>query len=209
MTIFGYDENEMRNLIRDNSTKAYLRYAKQLSYDQKEAFEQYQADTNKANAKADSKARVKGVWFEDEFKRIYPYNSLACNVIGFATSDGGTGNGGIEQSYNDSLVGTNGREYGYLNDDSNLERVIKPAENGNTVVSTIDVNIQNAVEKRINEWMADPGSEHIGVVVMNPNNGEVLAMANNSMFESEQSEEARRTAYRWKKKLREDGLKGG
>ena len=67
VTIFGYDENEMRNLIRDNSTKAYLRYAKQLSYDQKEAFEQYQADTNKANAKADSKARVKGVWFEDEF----------------------------------------------------------------------------------------------------------------------------------------------
>lgn len=49
------------------------------------------------------------------------------------------------------------REYGYLNDDSNLERVIKPAENGNTVVSTIDVNIQNAVEKRINEWMAGSG----------------------------------------------------
>lgn len=104
-------------------------------------------------------------------------------MIGFATSDGGTGNGGIEQSYNDSLVGTNGREYGYLNDDSNLERVIKPAENGDTIVSTIDVNIQNAVEKRINEWMSDPGSEHIGVMVMNPNNGEVLAMANNSMFD--------------------------
>lgn len=205
VTIFGYDENEMRNLIRDNSTKAYLRYTKQLSYDQKEAFEQYQADTNKANAKADSKARVKGVWFEDEFKRIYPYNSLACNVIGFATSDGGTGNGGIEQSYNDSLVGTNGREYGYLNDDSNLERVIKPAENGNTVVSTIDVNIQNAVEKRINEWMADPGSEHIGVVVMNPNNGEVLAMANNSMFDLNNPRSAADSFS--EEELREMGLK--
>lgn len=182
-TVFGYDETEMRNLIRDNSAKAYLRYARQLSYDQKEAFEQYQSDTNKVNAKADSKARVKGIWFEDEFKRIYPYNSLACNVVGFATSDGGSGNGGIEQSYNDSLIGTNGREYGYLNDDSNLERVIKPAQNGNTVVSSIDVNIQNAVEKRINEWMAETGSEHVGVVVMNPNNGEVLAMANDSMFD--------------------------
>lgn len=60
VTIFGYDENEMRNLIRDNSTKAYLRYAKQLSYDQKEAFEQYQADTNKANAKADSRPGSRG-----------------------------------------------------------------------------------------------------------------------------------------------------
>lgn len=183
VTVFGYDDSEMRSLIRDNSAKAYLRYARQLSYDQKEAFEQYQSDTNKANAKADSKARVKGIWFEDEFKRIYPYNSLACNVVGFATSDGGTGNGGIEQSYNDSLIGTNGREYGYLNDESNLERVIKPAQNGNTVVSSIDVNIQNAVEKRINEWMAETGSEHVGVVVMNPNNGEVLAMANDSMFD--------------------------
>ncbi len=76
VTVFGYDDSEMRSLIRDNSAKAYLRYARQLSYDQKEAFEQYQSDTNKANAKADSKARVKGIWFEDEFKRIYPYNSL-------------------------------------------------------------------------------------------------------------------------------------
>ena len=46
VTVFDYDETEMKNLIRDNSGKAYLRYAKQLSYDQKEAFEQYQSDTN-------------------------------------------------------------------------------------------------------------------------------------------------------------------
>ena len=102
-------------------------------------------------------------------------------------------------------MGTNGREYGYLNDDSNLERVIKPAENGNTVVSTIDVNIQNAVEKRINEWMADPGSEHIGVVVMNPNNGEVLAMANNSMFDLNNPRSAADSFS--EEELREMGLK--
>ena len=181
--VFGYDATTMRNLILDNPKSSYVRYARQLSYDQKEAFETLQTETNKANAKNDSSARVKGVWFEDEYKRIYPYNSLACNVIGFATSDGGTGNGGIEQFYNDSLVGNNGREYGYLNDDSNLERVIKSAENGSTVVSSIDVNIQNVVEKRINEWQSDPGSDHIGVVVMNPNNGEILAMANDKLFD--------------------------
>ena len=109
VTVFGYDDSEMRSLIRDNSAKAYLRYARQLSYDQKEAFEQYQSDTNKANAKADSKARVKGIWFEDEYKRIYPYNSLACNVIGFTSSDGSVGTGGIGQYYNSSLIGVNGR----------------------------------------------------------------------------------------------------
>lgn len=183
VNVFGYDAQTMRDLIIGNPGKQYIRYARQLSYDEKEAFTTYQSETNTANSKAGSAARVRGVWFEDEYKRIYPYNSLACNVVGFATSDGGTGNGGIEQSYNESLIGINGREYGYLNDDSNLERVIKSAENGNTVVSTIDVNIQNVVEKRINEWQTETGADRVGVVVMNPNNGEVLAMANDKIFD--------------------------
>lgn len=183
VTAFGYDAGELRTLITGNPSKAYVRYAKQISYKEKEAFESLKTETNKAFQKEDSKNRVKGVWFEEEYKRIYPYDSLACNVIGFATSDGAGGNGGIEQYYNDSLIGTNGREYGYLNDDSNLERVIKSATNGNTIVSTIDVNIQNVVEKRIQEWQEETGSDRVGVVVMNPNNGEVLAMANDRLFD--------------------------
>lgn len=182
VSVFGYDAGEMRTLITSHPESAYLRYARQLSYDQKESFETLKTETNKANQKEDSKARVKGIWFEEEYKRIYPYDELAASVIGFATSDGAGGNGGIEQSYNDQLIGTNGREYGYLNDESNLERVIKPAQNGNTMVSTIDVNIQNAVEKRIQQWMIETGSERVGVVVMNPNNGEILAMADNRTF---------------------------
>ncbi len=180
---FGYDGGELRTLIQNDSSKRYLRYARQLSYEQKEAFETLKKETNEANYKAGSSARIKGVWFEDEYRRLYPNGSLACNVIGFATSDGAKGNGGIEQFYNDQLIGTNGREYGYLNDDSNLERVIKSAVNGDTIVSTIDVNIQNVVEKYINEWMNETGSDNIGVVVMNPNNGEVLAMSDNKMFD--------------------------
>ena len=182
-SVFGYDAQTIRTLITSSPDNAYIRYARQLSYDQKEAFEQLQTDTNKANQKKDSKERIRGVWFEDEYRRIYPNNSLACSVVGFATSDGGRGNGGIEQSYNDSLIGTNGREYGYLNDDSNLERVIKPAINGNTIVSTIDVNVQNVVEKYISQWQNETGSRQATVVVMNPNNGEVLAMADSNMFD--------------------------
>lgn len=183
VTQFGYDAQTMRSLITENPGKAYVRYARQLPYDQKEAFETYQTETNKANSETGSTIRVRGVWFEDEYKRIYPYSSLACNVIGFATSDGISGTGGIEQSYNDALIGANGREYGYLNDDSNLEKVIKSATNGNTVVSTIDVNIQNIVEKYIKDWQERMGSDRIGVVVMDPNNGDVLAMASDSIFD--------------------------
>ena len=58
---------------------------------------------------------------------------------------------------------------------------------------------------RINEWMADPGSEHIGVVVMNPNNGEVLAMANNSMFDLNNPRSAADSFS--EEELREMGLK--
>lgn len=180
---FGYDGGELRTLIQTNSETAYIRYSRRLSLDQKDEFEKLIKETNQANYKNDSQARVKGVWFEDEYKRVYPYNSLACNVIGFSTSDGASGTGGIEQFYNSTLIGTNGREYGYLNDDSNLERVIKPAENGDTIVSTIDVNVQNIIEKNIVQFEQELGGKTTAVIAMNPNNGEILGMATNRTYD--------------------------
>ncbi len=181
--VYGYDAGELRTLIESHKDSYYIRYARQLSYDQKEAFETLKKQMNEAYSADDSKERVKGVWFEDEYKRFYPYNSLACNVIGFAQAGGETGSGGIEQYYNSQLIGVNGREYGYLNEETNLERVIKPASNGNTIVSTIDVNIQKIVEKYIDEWESTTGSNMSAAIVMNPNNGEVLGMANKNRFD--------------------------
>ena len=189
VTNFGFDAGELRTLIEERKESAYLRYNKgrQLTYDQRVAFEQMAKETNEAYRKSDNdaeaKKRVKGIWFEDEYKRIYPYNSLACNVIGFTSSDGSVGTGGIEQYYNSSLIGVNGREYGYLDQDSNLEGVVKPASNGNTVVSTIDVNIQNIVQKYIDEWQNNVGSKVTAAIVMNPNNGEILAMGTSNKFD--------------------------
>lgn len=189
VTNFGFDAGELRTLIEERKESAYLRYNKgrQLTYDQRVAFEQMAKETNEAYRKSDNdaeaKKRVKGIWFEDEYKRIYPYNSLACNVIGFTSSDGSVGTGGIEQYYNSSLIGVNGREYGYLDQDSNLEGVVKPASNGNTVVSTIDVNIQNIVQKYIDEWQTNVGSKVTAAIVMNPNNGEILAMGTGNKFD--------------------------
>lgn len=180
---FGYDRTELVNLLTENKTSQYIRYDKKLTYDKKEEFETLMTETNEANYKAGAAGRIKGVWFEDEYQRMYPYGSLACNIIGFANSDGAGGNGGIEQYYNEELIGNNGREYGYLNDDSNMETVIKSPENGNTVVSTIDVNVQNMVEKRIKQWKEETGSKQIGVVVMNPQNGEILAMATDKSYD--------------------------
>lgn len=181
--VFGYDRTEITNLINENADSYYIPYEKQLSMDQKEAFEAKADEMNEAYAASGSRNRVKGVWFEQEYRRVYPYNSLACNVVGFSYDNGKQGSGGIEQYYNDQLIGTNGREYGYLDDESNMERVIKPAENGNTVVSTIDANIQKIVEKYIDEWMAGIGSQTAAAIAMDPRNGEILAMATNRRYD--------------------------
>lgn len=186
---FGFDGGELRSLIEERKSSAYVRYSKgrQLSYDQRIAFEQLAKDTNEAYSKsendAEAKKRVKGIWFEDEYKRIYPYNSTACNVIGFTSADGSEGTGGIEQYYNSSLIGVNGREYGYLDSESNLEGVVKPAINGKTVVSTIDVNVQNILQKYINEWQTTVGSRITAAIAMDPRNGEILAMGSSNVFD--------------------------
>ena len=70
-----------------------------------------------------------------------------------------------------SLNGVSGREYGYLNGDSNVERTVKPAQNGRTLELTIDVNIQKIVQKYLDEWQAGIGSNLAAAIVMDPNSG--------------------------------------
>lgn len=181
--VFGYDREEILSAINENPNSYYVKFRRQLSAEEKEAFEAKAKEVNKQYIDSRSRKRVQGVWFEDEYKRVYPYGSVACNVVGFSFDNGKQGSGGIEQFYNDQLIGTNGREYGYLDAESNMEKVIKSAENGNTIVSTIDTNIQKIVEKYIDEWMNGIGSKTAAVLVMNPNNGEILAMASNRRYD--------------------------
>jgi len=185
---FGLNYTELSELVENNPSSSYLRVAKDISYDAKQQFLDYQTEANKAFASSEDpearKNKISGVWFEDNYKRSYPYGSLACSVLGFANSDGTGGTGGVEQYYNDELTGTPGREYGYLDDDADLEKVIKSAENGNTLVLTIDENIQAVVEKCLKEWdEGEIGSNSAACIVMNPNNGEVLAMASTNSFD--------------------------
>ena len=149
-----------------------------------------------AKAEAEAKdvkntgAHIKGIWFEEEYIRKYPYSTLASDVLGFTGKDN-VGQFGLEEYYNDVLNGTTGREYGYLNDDSELQRTIKPADNGHTIVSTMDLNIQRIVETVIDNYneelrdnfRAGDGAENMAVIVMDVNNGSVLAMATNKGFD--------------------------
>ncbi len=176
---FGYNTEELIKLINENGAKSYINYEKQITQEQKEAFE---ANSEAAQGTS-SKQKVAGVWFEPQYKRVYPYGALASTVIGFSYDNGAKGMNGIEQYYNDQLTGINGREYGYLNEETNLERVIKAAENGRTIVSTIDINLQKIAEKYIDEWEAGIGSKMSAAIVMNPQNGEILAMATKNRYD--------------------------
>ncbi len=179
---FGYTKDELRSFIMANPDSQYRVIAKKQNY---ESVSEIMNMVNNPSMYPD----FTGVWLEDTYVRQYPYNSLACDVIGFVQGDN-EGAYGLEEFYNDTLVGTNGREYGYLNDDENLERTLKPAQDGKTLVTSIDVNIQSIVEKNIlafneehkNEAREGAGSTNTGVIVMNPNNGEVLAMASYPTF---------------------------
>lgn len=180
---YTYTKDELRSFIMQNPSSQYRVIAKKQSYDSVSEI------MNQINNKDDYPGFV-GVWLEDTYERQYPYNSLACDLIGFVQGDN-EGAYGLEEFYNDTLVGTNGREYGYLNDDENLERTLKPAQDGRTLVTSIDVNIQSIVEKHIlafNEEHRDEaregnGSTNTGVIIMDPSNGEVLAMASYPVFD--------------------------
>lgn len=180
--VFGYSEEEIRGVIADKSDSSYVKYKQNITYDQKEAFEEKKKEYDKWYKDNKKDEKIGGIWFEESYQREYPYGSTACNVLGFAGNDG-DGYTGIEQSYNNELVGIAGREYGYLNDESSLERVIKNPTDGNKVVSTIDLNIQKIVEKHISEWQSSVGSNMTAAIVMNPNNGEILAMATSRAFD--------------------------
>lgn len=180
---FRYTEQEIRNYISENPGSQYRVIAKKQKYDVVSTL------MDAINNKADY-PDLNGVWLEEAYQRQYPYNSLACDVIGFVQGDN-EGAYGLEEHYNSILTGTDGREYGYLNDDENLERTVKAAEDGRTLITSLDVNIQSIVEKHIlafnkeheNEAREGYGSNNTGVIIMNPNTGEILAMASYPVFD--------------------------
>ncbi len=176
--IFGIEEQKIRDAIRETPNSRYTVLDKGVSHDKARQLEKLLSDEKKGK-------NVVGVWLEEDYKRVYPYKNLASDAIGF-TSGGNQGQKGIEKYYNDILNGTDGREYGYFNSASLTERTVKDAQNGYTVVSTIDMALQSIVEqniKRFNDEHAgekrknEPGSKNTAVMIMNPQNGEILAHA--------------------------------
>ncbi len=186
----GADPEKIRRYIQDNPSSQYYVALKNLPYKQKTIYDEKirlgRKDELARGTKKEDRLydNVRGIWFDANYIRNYPNGSLASDVIGF-TNGNNVGTFGLEEYYNDVLNGKPGREYGYLDNLSNLERTTIDATDGNNLVTTIDVNIQSIVEKYLkdfndkhqNEAHFGNGASNVGVIVMNVNNGEIYAMA--------------------------------
>lgn len=196
--VLGLDEETIREKLEDEPTKSsqYQILQSNVSINQKKAFEDY-TDVSSDEAKETltkeeiaERSNVKGVWFEEDYRRVYPLNSTASHLVGF-TYTGNTADWGIEGYYSSTLNGVNGRQFGYYNSDDDVEQTIIDPVNGNSVQSTIDLNIQQVVEKYIDKFMTgmangprgEQGAANVGVVVANPKNGEILAMATDNPYD--------------------------
>jgi len=171
--VFKITRKKFDKILAENPSSHYyvMDKFKHLGASIVQEFEAIQNDTKRKDRK-----NIKGVWFEEEYIRNYPYSTVASDVIGFCNSND-SGSWGIEKQYNSQLTGSYGRRYGYYNTELELVQTVKPAVNGNTIVSSIDVNVQGIVEQHMEKFEKETGSDNIGCIIMNPNNGEIYAMA--------------------------------
>lgn len=178
--IFEMDEVELRETLQKKSTSRYVILKNNVDYETGKAFQ----DEMKKNA------NIVSVTLEESYVRTYPYSTLASDVIGF-TSSGNVGTIGLEAYYNDKLNGTDGKKTGYLSTDSSSENVIQSPTDGNSIVTTIDTNLQAIVEKHIlalNERLKNndhegEGTKNTAVIIMDPNTGAILAEASYPNFD--------------------------
>ena len=119
-------------------------------------------------------SRLNGLAFKPHLQRSYPENALASNVLGFVTRDG-RGYFGIEEKYNDLLAGNPVQVW--VPRDPNKATEIPKVPNGTTLVLTINRDLQAKVESVLDQALSDYGAQNGTIIVMNPHNGEILAMA--------------------------------
>ena len=192
----GADAERVREYMQKNPSSQYFIARKNLPYSEKKKYDTQleegikEEDAQKLGDKYRYYSNIKGIWFESNYSRTYPSGDLISDVIGFANG-ANEGSFGLEEYYNDILNGTEGRIYGYLDDNLSLERTTVAARDGDNLVLTIDENIQSIVVKhlkRFGEQYQDNdhygnGANNIGCIIMDVNNGEIKAMASYPTFD--------------------------
>ncbi len=167
--IFDLDYEEL--LAKLKSDASIVTIAKKVEQDKVDELKKWMKE-NKATA---------GINIDEDTKRYYPYGTLASQVIGVCGTDN-QGLSGIEYSYDSILTGTSGQiitsKAASQSEIPNSVESFVEAENGYNITLTIDVNVQNIVEKYLKEAVEEYSCKRGGnAIIMNPNTGDILAMA--------------------------------
>ena len=190
----GCDEEKVRKFLASEETRdrQYVVVNKGVSMEDKKAYEVFaEEDYNAYRAAYQEELerrremglptddisipRVIGIWMEEDYVRFYPYRQLACDTLGFADSRDSAVTG-LESYYNTTLTGSDGRQYGYFDGISNIEQTIIETTAGNSIETTLDMDVQRIVEKYVDAFNTRIGAKNVGVLVMEPSTGAILAM---------------------------------
>lgn len=174
-TYFDLKRSDLEEILSTRSDSSYVRLLTQLSKDEIAGMKSVLADTK-------NNPNVKGVWFEDSYLRQYPFGTFAADTIGFASAANG-GEIGLEKQYNNELTGTDGVSYNYIDENLDSETTTQAAVDGKNIVTTIDYGLQSIIERKIEEYNAKLPSKNTAVLAMDPNTGEILAMASYPQFD--------------------------
>ena len=178
------------NALAKNDS-AYQVLATKVNNAVKLSIESYVSSYNQAHKKADANAGIRkgrvSVSATKSFQRDYPYGAFAASVLGFCDADG-KGAYGLEKSYESTLAGVNGRTitlrnaYGNAIADENATTY--EAKDGSNLILSLDVNVQEVVERYLNEAIRANNVENRGAaIVMNVKTGAILAMASKPDFD--------------------------
>lgn len=184
---FDITDEEITNFLADEDSY-YVVARKKLDYDTVKAFQDF-CDTKEGGD-------VRGVYFEEEYRRVYPNGDFASHLLGFTVS-GNVGMYGVEEQYNEDLNGTNGREYSYLNENDDLTETIEPAVNGYNLITNIDANVQQIVQEKVDAFMEETGAKNVSVLVMNPKDCSVMALYNSHSYDPNDAYDLSSTRYQF------------
>lgn len=123
---------------------------------------------------------LKGVYFEKSSQRSYPLNSSACHLVGFTRGDA---QWGLEGYYNSYMEGTPGRSFILYNGADSVVHQDYDAKDGDTIITTIDYNIQKIAEEVVAETAAEWPAKNVAAMVMDPYTGEIYAMVESHSFD--------------------------
>lgn len=167
---FNISYDELYETLKSKPNSNYEIIGKEFSY----------SEIKEVKAAVDG-YQIIGLHYREGYERVYPTPTIAPDIVGFVDFEM-NGLYGIEQYYDSYLKGEKGRLYETIEDENRLEKNEIEAVDGSNVMLTIDYTVQRYINEAIEHYLEDDVAERIQVIVMDPDNGEILGMTDYPSF---------------------------